>query len=83
MKKFQNLQDQKGEGMFKLLLLAALLIGGGYFALQHFGVLGDNTPASAPTPVAALNGGQPIASSPAGAAVQGSEAAGEVMGSGR
>lgn len=75
-------QNQKGEGMVKLLLLAALLIGGGYYALQYFGILGnqESNAASAPS---TINGGQPIAGSPAGAAVQGAEAAGEVMGSGR
>lgn len=82
MKKFKVLQNQKGEGVFKLLLLAALLIGGGYFALQYFGLLGDKTSTTASSP-STLNGGQPIAGSPAGAAVQGTEAAGEVMGSGR
>lgn len=68
--------------MVKLLLLAALLIGGGYYALQYFGVLGGSNAPSASAP-STLNGGQPIAGSMSGAAVQGSQAAGEVMGSGR
>jgi len=82
MKSFQRVQSQKGQGLFKLLLLVAILIGG-YFALKYFGVIGSpgsNPAASAP---GTLNGGKPVAGSLAGAAVQGSEAAGEVLGSGR
>ena len=78
----RDIQSEKGEGLVKLLLLAALLIGGGYFALQYFGLLGDKAPDAASAP-STLNGGQPVAGSPAAAAVQGSQAAGEVLGSGR
>ena len=82
MNRTEVLNNESGEGMMKLVLLAALLIGGGYFALQYFGVLGDKPPNAASAP-STLNNGQPTAGSPAGAAVQGAEAAGEVMGSGR
>lgn len=83
MEPFKGIQNQKGEGLLKLLLILAILIGGGYFALKYFGVIGgpdSNAAASAPS---TLNGGKSIAGSPAAAAVQGSEATGEVLGSGR
>ena len=69
--------NAKGEGMIKLILVGGLLIGGGYYALKHFGLL-DPAP-----PSAALKSGQPTAGSPAGAAVQGAEAAGDLLSSGR
>jgi len=66
-------------------LLILLILGAagyaGYFYLWPMVGGGNNTPAaSAPS---TLNNGQPIAGSAAGAAVQGAQAAGEVMGSGR
>ena len=75
--------DQKGEGLLKMIILALVLIGGGYFALQYFGVLGNGSPAqNAPQAAATPNGGA-MAGSPAAAAVQQSQAMGELAGSGR
>ncbi len=75
-----NLVNNERGGVFQTLILIAILVGGGYYALKYFGFLG---PISADTAAVTLNGGKPIAASPAGQAVQGAEAAGEVMGSGR
>ncbi len=74
-----NLVNNERGGVFQTLVLIAILVGGGYYALKYFGFLGPINGTSAPP----LNGGKPIAASPAAQAVQGSEAAGEVMGSGR
>ena len=75
--------DQKGEGLLKMIILAAILIGGGYFALQYFGILGNGTPAQTTPQAAATPGTAPMAGSPAAAAVQQSQALGELQGSGR
>jgi hypothetical protein len=83
MNRFEAVRNQKGEGMVKTLLFLVILGAAGYAGYVYLWpmVTGGNAPAaSAP---ASINGGKPIAGSPAAAAVQGSEAAGEVMGSGR
>jgi hypothetical protein len=83
MNSFQNVRNQKGEGMVKALLFLVVLGAAGYAGYVYLWPLvagADKPAASAPSTV---NGGQPMAGSPAAAAVQGSEAAGEVMGSGR
>ena len=83
---FKSVRNQKGEGMVKILLVLLILGAAGYAGYVYLWPMvagGDKPAASAPTPVAALNGGQPIAGSMSGAAVQGSQAAGEIMGSGR
>jgi hypothetical protein len=75
--------NEKGEGMLQMIILAAILIGGGYFALQYFGFLGNNTPApNAPQAATTPTGGS-MAGSPAASAVQQSQALGELQGSGR
>ncbi len=83
MSSFPNLRNQKGEGMVKTLLFLLILGAAGYAGYVYLWPMvsgGDTSAASAPS---TLNGGKAIAGSPAGAAVQSSEAAGEVMGSGR
>ena len=82
MNRSKLLKNDQGEGAIQMILLAALLIGGGYYALQYFGFLGDK-PAPAASAPSTLNGGQAIAGSPAAAAVQGAEAAGDLLSSGR
>ncbi len=75
--------NEKGEGMLKMILLAAILIGGGYFALQYFGFLGNGNPAQTAPQAAVTPTGGAMAGSPAAAAVQQSQALGELQGSGR
>lgn len=79
----EEVRNQKGDGLLKTLLFLLILGAAGYAGYVYLWpmVAGGNRPAaSAPT---TINGGKPVAASPAGAAVQGSEAAGEVLGSGR
>jgi Flp pilus assembly protein TadG len=78
-----SVRNEKGEGLVKMLLLLALLIGGGYFALQYFGVIGDkssaaNTAQASPTPAA--QGGNGAGGSLAAQQVQGAAAMGELAG---
>lgn len=83
MNPFKGIRNQKGEGMVKVLLFVLILGAAGYAGYVYLWPMvagGDKPAASAPS---TINGGQPMSGSPAAAAVQGSEAAGEVMGSGR
>lgn len=72
--------NEKGEGMLKMIILAAILIGGGYFALQYFGFIGNNAPAQTAPQAAVTPTGGSMAGSPAAAAVQQSQALGELSG---
>lgn len=76
-------KNQKGEGLVKMILLLGILIGGGYFALQYFGVIGDKPAATATaqaSPTPAAQGGNGAGGSLAAQQVQGAAAMGELSG---
>lgn len=86
MRNFNQIKLQKGEGIIGLLIFLAVVAGIGYGVYVYFnptptgsGATGQEVSAT-PTP---SNGNGAQAGSPAGAAVQGAQAAGELMGSGR
>ena len=75
--------DQKGEGMVSNLIVLVVLIALGYVGyvyLWPMAVKADNTQSANATPVPAKDA---PAGSPAAGMVQGAQAAGEVLGSGR
>jgi hypothetical protein len=75
--------DQKGEGMVSTIILVVVLAGLGYVGyvyLWPMATKADNAKSANTTPVPAKDA---PAGSPAAGMVQGAQAAGEVLGSGR
>ena len=73
--------NSKGEGQLGLIIFIAFLAAVGYFGWKYFWP--KDKPAQAEQPKALDANAGARAGSPAAAAVQGAEAAGELLGSGR
>ena len=86
MKRRTYFQNQKGEGLVKAILMLALLAVAGYFGYQYLWPMVNGSGGNNPTALAQgtpTPGDGTVAGSPAAQQVQGAQAAGELMGSGR